>query len=41
MLHEDYRALMGRLMMAPPARAIPAKFAKELIAFGQAGMKME
>ncbi|MGH1367294.1 MAG: glycosyltransferase family 2 protein [Maritimibacter sp.] len=39
MLDEENRALMGRLMMAPPARPVPLKYAIELIKFGQAGMK--
>lgn len=35
MMEEPNRALMGRLMMAPPARPIPAKLAQRLIGYGQ------
>ncbi|MDA5093897.1 glycosyltransferase family 2 protein [Aliiroseovarius sp. KMU-50] len=35
MKDEPNRALMGRLLMSPPARAIPPKFAKSLFAHAQ------
>ena len=35
MLEEPHRALMGRLMMSPPARPLSMEAARFLITYGQ------